>query len=71
MIIVLFEDARVARLLDGVENVHLLTTGALLRTLARSGLADYDHVTEAMRSQRDPPGRWNWPLLDHENELTN
>nr|WP_295466808.1 hypothetical protein [Mesorhizobium sp.] len=70
MVIVLFEDARVARLLDGVENVHLLTTGALLRTLARSGLADYDHVTEAMRSQRDPRGRWNRPLFDHENEPT-
>lgn len=38
--------------------------------MARSGLADYDHVTEAMRSQRDPQGRWNRPLFDHENEPT-
>ncbi|MHB1101741.1 MAG: hypothetical protein ACYC0C_02935 [Devosia sp.] len=70
VVIVLFEDARVAKRLNGCKNVHLITTGAFLRTLAMNGLADYGPVTKAIQSQRDARAGWNKPLLDQEIKPT-
>lgn len=70
VVMVLFENAQVAKGLNGCKNVHLITTGAFLRTLAMNGLADYGRVTKAIQSQRDARAGRNRPLLDQENERT-
>jgi hypothetical protein len=48
--LVLFEEAKVAKMLDGTKNVHLLTTAAFLHTLDLKRIVSYDDVLASIRS---------------------